>query len=127
VQGFTYDLRTAILPFVFIFNIDLLMMAGLTESGDIIWINDIVQLLWIFAVALIAMFAFAAFIQGYFADRCNWIERLVLLAICIILFRPAVITDQIGLAREIVQGLGLLAYGGLYMMQRMRARRRIAA
>jgi len=78
-------------------------------------------------VALIAMFAFAAFIQGYFADRCNWIERLVLLAICIILFRPAVITDQIGLAREIVQGLGLLAYGGLYMMQRMRARRRIAA
>ncbi len=126
VQGFTYDLRTAILPFVFIFNIDLLMMAGLTESGDIIWINDIFQLLWIFAVALIAMFAFAAFIQGYFADRCNWIERLVLLAICIILFRPAVITDQIGLAREIVQGLGLVAYGGLYMMQRMRARRRIA-
>ena len=123
VQGFTYDLRTAILPFVFIFNIDLLMMAGITESGDIIWINDIVQLLWIFAVALIAMFAFAAFIQGYFATRCNWIERLVLLAICIILFRPAVIADQIGLAREIIQGAGLVAYGGLYMMQRMRARR----
>ncbi len=122
VQGFTYDLRTAILPFVFIFNIDLLMMAGVTETGDIIWINDILQLLWIFAVALVAMFAFAAFIQGYFAARCNWIERLILLAICIVLFRPGVITDQIGLAREIIQVLGLVAYGGLYMLQRMRTR-----
>ena len=123
VQGFTYDLRTAILPFVFIFNIDLLMMAGVTESGDIIWINDIIQLLWIFGVALVAMFAFAAFLQGYFATRCNWVERLLLLAVCIIIFRPAVVSDPIGLAREVIQGAGVVVYAGLYMMQRMRTRR----
>ena len=69
------------------------------------------------------MFAFAAFLQGYFATRCNWIERIVLLAVCIIIFRPAVVSDQIGLAREVIQGAGVIVYAGLYMMQRMRARR----
>lgn len=127
IQGFTYDLRTAILPFVFIFNIDLLMMAGVTELGDIIWINDIIELLWIFVVALIAMFAFAAFLQGYFAARCGWLERLFLLAVCVIMFRPGIITDQIGLAREVVQAIGMAGYFGLYAWQRVRNRRELAS
>ncbi len=127
IQGFTYDMRTAILPFVFIFNIDLLMMAGVTEGGDIIWINDIIQLIWIFVVALIAMFAFAAFMQGYLAARCGWAERLLLLAICVIMFRPSLVTDQIGLAREIVQAIGLAGYFGLYFWQRARGSRAAAA
>ena len=33
VQGFIYDLRTAILPFVFIYNLELLMMQGVGIQG----------------------------------------------------------------------------------------------
>ena len=97
IQGFTYDMRTAILPFVFIFNTELLMISGVAANGDIIWLNDPIGIVWVFAVSLIAMFAFAAFMQGYFADHCNWAERIFLLALAIGMFRPGLISDEIGL------------------------------
>ena len=90
-------MRTAILPFVFIFNTELLMISGVAANGDIIWLNDPIGIVWVFAVSLIAMFAFAAFMQGYFADHCNWAERIFLLALAIGMFRPGLISDEIGL------------------------------
>ncbi len=121
IQGFTYDLRTAILPFVFIFNAELLMIGGVGEGGAIVWIDDPLRLIWIFLVSLIAMFAFAAAIQGFFAARCGIIERLILLALCVLLFRPAVVAEPLALAREVVQALALAAVAVLYGVQRLRS------
>jgi TRAP-type uncharacterized transport system fused permease subunit len=124
IQGFTYDLRTAILPFVFLFNTELLMISGLTPDGAIIWLNDPIALVWVFVAALVAMFAFASFLQGYFADDCNWAERIFLLVLALAMFRPALVTDQIGLAREIVQGIGIVLWLAMYFYQKRRKARR---
>ena len=124
IQGFTYDLRTAILPFVFIFNTELLMISGVAENGDIIWLNNIFVLVWIFIVSLFAMFAFASFMQGYFADDCNWLERLVLLALAVVMFLPGIIVGDNDIARMLIQAVALVLYAGMYLYQKRRRKQR---
>jgi hypothetical protein len=41
----------------------------------------------------------------------------------ILIFRPALVSDQIGFAREVIQSAGVVIYAGLYMLQRTLARR----
>lgn len=118
IQGFTYDLRTAILPFVFLFNTELLMIAGVGPTGEIIWLDSVVKIGWVFIASLAAMFAFASLIQGYFATRCNALERLLLLVICILLFRPGLIEPYVPVGRETIQALCLLFYGALHVFQK---------
>ena len=121
VQGFTYDLRTAILPFIFLFNTDLLMIDGVAAGGAIVWIDDPLRLIWIFVVTLLAMFAFAAAIQGFFAERCSIIERLILLGLCILLFRPTIAAEPLDIPREALQAVALGGCALLYTQQRLRA------
>jgi TRAP-type uncharacterized transport system fused permease subunit len=59
IQGFTYDIRTAILPFMFIFNTQLLMI-GVTG-----WFHLVV----VIVIAVIAMLVFAAGTQGFFLTK----------------------------------------------------------
>jgi TRAP transporter 4TM/12TM fusion protein len=120
IQGFTYDLRTAILPFVFLFNTELLMIEGTTDAGKILWIDEPLRLIWIFLVSLVAMFSFAAAIQGFFAERCSVIERIILFALCVPLFRPSVIAEPLDFPRELVQGLAIAFFAILYTTQRLR-------
>ena len=125
IQGFTYDMRTAILPFVFIFNTQLLMISGVAENGDIIWLNNVFVLAWVFFVSLIAIFAFASFMQGYFADDCNWPERLLLLVLSILMFRPTlVVGDDAGILRELIQAVAVVLYFALYFYQKRRRKLR---
>lgn len=124
IQGFTYDMRTAILPFVFIFNTELLMISGIAENGDTIWINNVFLLAWVFVVSLIAIFAFASFMQGFFADDCNWLERLALLALSILMFRPALVSDEIDIPRQVIQALAMAIYFAMYFQQKRRRARR---
>ncbi|HAA93117.1 MAG TPA: C4-dicarboxylate ABC transporter, partial [Rhodospirillaceae bacterium] len=84
IQGFTYDIRTAILPFMFLFNPELLLI-GVTSF----WHG-----LVIFIVALIAMMSFSAAIQGWMLVRANVVERVLLLVVTIMLFRPDFVLDQ---------------------------------
>ena len=77
-----------------------------------------------FAVSLIAMFAFAAFMQGYFADHCNWAERIFLLALAIGTFRPGLISDEIGLQRQVIQGIGVVLWAAIYFYQKRRKQKR---
>ena len=121
VQGFTYDLRTAILPFIFLFNTDLLMIDGVAAGGAIVWIDNPLRLIWIFVVTLLAMFAFAAAIQGFFAERCSIIERLILLGLCILLFRPTIAAEPLDIPREALQAVALGGCALLYSQQRLRA------
>jgi len=59
LQGFMYDIRTAILPFMFIFNSDLILHN----------INSWIQALLIFAMACVGNFAFASATQGWFVAK----------------------------------------------------------
>ncbi len=77
IQGFMYDIRTALLPFLFIFNTDLLLI-------DVTFI----QAIYTFFTALLAMICFAAATQGYFVARSRWYETAALLLIAFTLFRP---------------------------------------
>jgi TRAP transporter 4TM/12TM fusion protein len=118
IQGFTYDMRTAILPFVFLLNIELLMMAGVTENGAPIWIHNWFEVAWIFGVSILAMFAFASAVQGYFACFCSIFERILLGIICFILFRPDFFVNYLPLNKRIVQVLGLILFFGLMLYQK---------
>ncbi len=77
VVAFYYSLRTAALPFLFIFNTDLLLI-------DVDFWHGVV----IFIVATLAMLIFAAGTQGYFLVRSRWYENVLLLLIAFTLFRP---------------------------------------
>src|SRR5699024_659831 len=83
-QAFYYSLRTAALPFLFIFNTDLLLI-------DVSWMQGVM----IFVVATIAMLIFAAGTQGYFLVRSRWYESLLLLLVAFTLFRPGFWMDRI--------------------------------
>lgn len=120
VQGFVYDLRTAVLPFVFIYNLELLMMQGVGPKGEIIWIADAMKIVWVCVVSLAAMFAFASALQGYFADNCNWGERALLLLVCVSAFRPSLVTNFTGGPRPVVQLLAVVVFAALYLYQRSR-------
>jgi TRAP-type uncharacterized transport system fused permease subunit len=124
IQGFTYDLRTAILPFVFLLNIEMLMASGVTENGAPIWIDSWLLVGWVFIVAVLAQFAFAGGLQGFLGDDCNWLERIMLFALCFILFRPNVLAELIHANRRAVQIFGAVFYVGFFLYQRARRIRR---
>jgi hypothetical protein len=77
-QGALYSLRTAVLPFVFIFNPQMLLIG--VES----WPETIL----VIAVSMAAILIFSAATMGYFATRSRLWESAVLLVACFALFRP---------------------------------------
>ena len=83
-QAFYYSLRTAALPFLFIFNTDLLLIDVTVMQGILVFI-----------VATIAMLIFAAGTQGYMLTRNRWYESLLLLLVAFTLFRPGFWMDKI--------------------------------
>jgi TRAP transporter 4TM/12TM fusion protein len=82
--AFFYSLRTAALPFLFIFNTDLLLI----EVG---WVQGI----FVFVVATIAMLLFAAATQGWFLTRNKVWESMLLLLVAFTLFRPGFWMDMV--------------------------------
>lgn len=85
IQGFAYDIRTAVLPFMFIFNTQLLLI-GLTGPLDLIIT---------IASAVVAILAFAAATQGYWLTRSYRWESALLILIAFTLFRPGFWWDRI--------------------------------
>ena len=85
IQGFTYDIRTAILPFLFVFNTELLMIG----------IKGPFHLLLVVITAVMAMLLFAAATQGWFLTRSKLWESLALMLIAFTLFRPGYFMDKI--------------------------------
>jgi TRAP transporter 4TM/12TM fusion protein len=85
VTAFWYSMRTAILPFLFIFNTQLLLI-GITST----W-----HLVLTFVSATVAMLVFAAATQGWFLVRSRWYETLALLLVTFTLFRPGFWWDMI--------------------------------
>lgn len=83
IVGFSYDIRTALLPFMFIFNTDLLLI----DVGP-------AKAVMVFFISLIAMLVFAAMTQGYFIARTRKWEAVVMGLIVFMLFRPDFFLDQ---------------------------------
>ncbi len=84
VVAFFYSLRTAALPFLFIFNTELLLI-------NVTWAQGI----FVFIVATIAMLLFAAATQGWFLAKNRIYETLALLLIAFTLFRPGFWMDMV--------------------------------
>jgi hypothetical protein len=84
VVAFFYSLRTAALPFLFIFNTDLLLI-------NVGWAQGI----FVFIVATVAMLLFAAATQGWFLAKNKVYETIALLLIAFTLFRPGYWMDKI--------------------------------
>ncbi len=84
IQGFMYDIRTAILPFLFVFNTELLLI-------DVTFLKGV----FVFVVGVIAMLLFAAATQGYFLVRTRWWEVAALLLVAFTLFRPGFWLDMV--------------------------------
>jgi TRAP transporter 4TM/12TM fusion protein len=85
IQGFTYDIRTAVLPFFFIFNTELLMIG----------IQNWVHLSIVIASAVAAMLIFGAATQGYWLTKSRFYETLALLLVTFTLLRPGFFWDKV--------------------------------
>jgi TRAP-type uncharacterized transport system fused permease subunit len=113
IQGFTYDIRTAILPLMFIFNSDLILHN----------IDSWPTALLIFAMTCMGSFAFASATQGWFIAKNRFYEVPLFIAVTLILMRPEVITGWLGLPhsqRFWCYAIGLVLYGLIYLLQKPR-------
>ncbi len=116
IQGFMYDIRTAILPFVFILNHDLILHG----------IDSWLQAILIFLMTCVGTFAFASATQGWFIARNKWHDIVLLLGVTTIMLRPDMIARWIGLAHDQRYWLylaGIALWGVVYLIQRPRALR----
>ena len=106
VVAFFYSLRTAALPFLFIFNTDLLLI-------DVTWVQGI----FVFITATLAMLLFAAATQGWFLARNMIHETVLLLLVAFTFFRPGFWMDMVVAPfdnvppAQIEQALGKVAPG----------------
>ncbi|NOE32944.1 MULTISPECIES: TRAP transporter permease [unclassified Ruegeria] len=82
--AFFYSLRTVALPFVFIFNTDLLLI-------DVTWVEGIIVAIF----ATIAILVFTAGTMGYFLTHSRIYESIALIFVAFALFRPDFFMDRI--------------------------------
>ncbi|MEP5009930.1 TRAP transporter permease, partial [Roseobacter sp.] len=82
--AFFYSLRTVALPFVFIFNTDLLLI-------DVTWTQGIL----VFITATIAILIFTAGTMGHFLTKSRIYESVALVFIAFMLFRPDFFMDRL--------------------------------
>ena len=85
VQAFYYEIRTAIVPFVFIFNPELLLIGVVSFWHGLL----------VFFVSLVAILAFTSAAQGWLLTRLRWYEIILLLFVTISMFRPDFIMNRI--------------------------------
>ncbi|WED22137.1 TRAP transporter permease [Vibrio sp. JC009] len=95
IQGFTYDIRTAILPFMFVFNTQLLMM------GIDTWWHLVLTVI----SATLAMLIFSAATQGWWFTKNKWWETILLLVLTFSFFRPGFWWDMVYAPEELHPGV----------------------
>jgi TRAP transporter 4TM/12TM fusion protein len=85
IQGFRYEVRTALLPFIFIFNTELLLID----------VSNVGHFIVVVVCSVIAMGCFVSATQGWLLMRNRWYESALLLLICFTLFRPGYWLDSL--------------------------------
>jgi TRAP transporter 4TM/12TM fusion protein len=112
IQGFIYDIRTAILPFMFIFNSNMLLLG----------VDSFAMAFYIFVMTTVGMFAFASATQGWFVIRNRWFDIPLLLLVTAIMFRPGFFAGLVGVAnKNWMYLIGLALYGVIFAWQKMRS------
>jgi TRAP transporter 4TM/12TM fusion protein len=84
VQAFWYSLRTGILPIVFLFNHELLLIG----------VEDIWHALLVIVTSLIGILIFTAATQRWFFNKLQWYEIIVFLFISISLLAPEFVLNK---------------------------------
>lgn len=85
IQGFRYEVRTGLLPFIFIFNTELLLID----------IGNVGHFLIVVVCSIVAMGCFVAATQNWLLTRNRWYETALLFLICFTLFRPGFWLDRL--------------------------------
>jgi TRAP transporter 4TM/12TM fusion protein len=83
-QATWYSFRTAMLPFVFVFNPQILMIG----------IGNVAHFLLVVVSAIVASCLFAAATMWYFRTRTRWWEAALLLVASFLFFRPDFVIDR---------------------------------
>ena len=83
-QAFWYSLRTGILPIVFLFNSELLLIG----------IESMWHGLMVIVTSLIGILVFTSATQGWFIDKLRWYEIVIFLIISISLLSPEFILNK---------------------------------
>jgi TRAP transporter 4TM/12TM fusion protein len=113
LQGFLYDIRTAMIAFMFIFNHDLILYN----------INSWGAALLIFFMACIGNFSFAAATQGWFISRNRWYEIPFMLIVTFLMMQPATVAEWLKFENKyFIYIIGLAITGLIYLNQ---SRRRV--
>ena len=121
IQGFSYDIRTAILPFVFFFNTELLLIASVNEWDltEVTFIKNPLKILFIFSMALMGMLSFSSAVQGFFLKRANIIQRLLFLLASFLFFLPNLAHRYFDMPSEYLSFvLGILIWILIYFWQK---------
>jgi len=84
VQAFWYSLRTAILPIVFLFNHELLLIG----------IDNIWHALLVIVTSLIGILVFTAATQAWFINKMRWYEIVIFLLISLSFLRPDYVMNK---------------------------------
>ncbi|MFW6060661.1 MAG: TRAP transporter permease, partial [Phycisphaeraceae bacterium] len=98
IASFRLDLAAFLLPLVFFFNHELLLI-------DVTW----VEVAWVLPGALTGMVCFAMALQGYAWGRLNWWARVMLLGSAFLLVKPTLWMTVVGVA---LAGAAILASRG---------------
>lgn len=112
LQGTVYSMRTAVLPFVFIFNPQILMI-DISHAGEAILV---------IGIATLAILVFAAATMGWFLTKSRLWESLALLLVCFALFRPGFFWDKLhepyteAPAKQVFEITGKLPENGRLLM-----------
>ncbi len=108
IQSFSYDIRVALLPFMFIYNNEILLI-GVDSFG---------HGFFVFICVVLGMYAFASATQGVALKRLNIPHRLFLLVACIGLINPYLYNHFLALPNAYIYSLiGFLIYGGIIVRQ----------
>ncbi len=100
VQGFKLSLAAFMLPFIFVYSPEMLMI----DAGAL-------EVAWVAITAVIGMYGWSAGVQNFLFTKTSWLERIALFVFGIMVVIPTVFMDIIGLF-----GLAVI-----YVIQRRKA------
>ena len=117
IQAFSYDVRTAILPFMFFFNTDIILHN----------ITDFKEIILIALMTMLASFSFTAMCQNFFIVKNKIHESVLFLLAAFILFLPRKVGEFVNSQFDFLPNhilfwytVGLGLYLIIYALQKQR-------
>lgn len=108
IQSFIYDLRTAILPFLFVLNPKILCMGDVSLMEGIFW----------FFITLGTLFSFAVLLQNFFLAKLRFFEQGILVLVLGTLLFAHHYENLLGLSFYLTSSVALFALFGVFFTQR---------